>query len=70
MDSFNLLGFLQLDVDVVTSLGGVVDKALIFYFVHPGRPCCQENRNSLKFRMSVLQVSNIDDVYDKKIVAS
>ena len=35
----------------------VVDgsRALIFYFVHPGRPCA--DRHSLQFRHSVLQVT-------------
>jgi hypothetical protein len=38
-------------VDVVLDGG---DKALIFYFVHPGRPCA--DKRSLQFRHSLLQV--------------
>lgn len=34
------------------------DRLLIFYFVHPGRPCLE--RNSLQFRQSMLQVNFLD----------
>mmetsp|Transcript_32273 Transcript_32273/g.54403 ORF Transcript_32273/g.54403 Transcript_32273/m.54403 type:complete len:415 (-) Transcript_32273:316-1560(-) len=41
-------------VDVVVD----ADRAFLFYFVHPGRPCQQ--KASLQFRQSVLQVAELE----------
>ena len=47
-------------VDVIT----VEDKAFVFYFVHPGRPCCEHDRSSLQFRQSAIQVAELEFVKD------
>jgi hypothetical protein len=38
------------------------ERALVFYFVHPGRPCCESDRRSLQFRYSAIQVAELEFV--------